>query len=479
MTEQVAEQLDNLKVEETNEETNEVTNEDTANGEERKGMFADISADNNFTELESLCMNCYENGVTRLLLTRIPHFKDIIIMAFSCPHCHFRSNEVQSGGMISEKGEKLELHVTEKSDVNRQIVKSESATIRIPELDFEIPATTQRGSLKTIEGFLMQTVDALRDSQKDRALVDPEVAIQVGQFIEKLEAIATGETLPFTIILDDPAGNSFIENPHAPQPDPKVKVTRYSRTVEQDTQLGLTSNETPESQALKDFSAKKDNKYELDFDKFNHKEQVMIFNGNCSQCNAPSETRMFAIEIPYFKEVIIMASSCEYCGYKSSECKAGGAISKRGKRLTLRVESVEDLNRDILKSETATVYVPEKDLHITRGTLGGRFTTVEGLLAGIKDDLSRTSGFISGDSGDEEIKKRFEKFLSDMEDLIEGREPFTLILEDPVANSYILSLYAPDPDPQLSEEEYDRTWDEDEELGLNDINTENYREGEE
>jgi len=279
--------------------------------------------------------------------------------------------------------------------------------------------------------------------------------------------------LPFTLILEDLAGNSFIENPYAPAPDPNTKITRTNRTPAQDAELGLTSSETPESQALEKFGTYK--KYELDFDKFNHKEQVMTFSGNCTQCNIPCETRMFAIEIPFFKEVIIMASSCDGCGYKSSECKAGGAISKRGKRLTLKVDSIEDLNRDILKSETATVYVPEKDLHITRGTLGGRFTTVEGLLAGIRDDLTKTSAFMSGDSGDGETKGRFSKFLSDMDDLISGKEPFTLIVEDPVANSYILSLYAPEPDPQLTEEEYDRTWDEDEDLGLNDINTENYR----
>ncbi len=33
------------------------------------------------------------------------------------------------------------------------------------------------------------------------------------EFIVKLQACARGET-PFTLVLDDPAGNSFIENPY-------------------------------------------------------------------------------------------------------------------------------------------------------------------------------------------------------------------------------------------------------------------------
>ena len=41
------------------------------------------------------------------------------------------------------------------------------------------------------------------------------------------------------------------------------------------------------------------------------------------------------------------------------------------------------------------------------------------------------------------------------------------------------NLYAPDPDPHLTVERYKRTWDQDEELGLNDMRTENYGEEEE
>jgi zinc finger protein len=52
--------------------------------------------------------------------------------------------------------------------------------------------------------------------------------------------------------------------------------------------------------------------------------------------------------------------------------------------------------------------------------------------------------------------------------------PFTVILDDPLANSYIQNAYAPDVDPCLTEEEYDRTFEQNEELGLNDINVDDY-----
>jgi zinc finger protein len=37
-------------------------------------------------------------------------------------------------------------------------------------------------------------------------------------------------------------------------------------------------------------------------------------------------------------------------------------------------------------------------------------------------------------------------------------------------------LYAPDPDPGLTEERYERTFDQNEMLGLNDMKTEDYGE---
>jgi len=95
----------------------------------------------------------------------------------------------------------------------------------------------------------------------------------------------------------------------------------------------------------------------------------------------------------------MMASSCDKCGYKSSEVKAGGAIPPKGKKITLKVMSVEDLTRDILKSETAQVDIPEIALELAPGTLGGKFTTLEGLLDLIKSELS-SNPFIKGDRFD-------------------------------------------------------------------------------
>lgn len=55
-----------------------------------------------------------------------------------------------------------------------------------------------------------------------------------------------------------------------------------------------------------------------------------------------------------------------------------------------------------------------------------------------------------------------------------AERPFTLILDDPLASSYLQNLYAPDPDPNMETMVYERSWEQNEELGLNDIKVEGY-----
>lgn len=59
--------------------------------------------------------------------------------------------------------------------------------------------------------------------------------------------------------------------------------------------------------------------------------------------------------------------------------------------------------------------IPEIDLVLQHGTLGGRFTTLEGILNQVYEELSQKM-LVTGDSstvGDEDQEK-FQKFLADL-----------------------------------------------------------------
>ncbi|KAI9028626.1 ZPR1 zinc-finger domain-containing protein [Hyaloraphidium curvatum] len=447
---------------------------ETASAAAPQPLFVDIDPDNPVTEIQSLCMNCHEQGTTRLLLTRIPHFREIVLMAFECPHCGFKNNEVQSAGSVAEKGLFEVCRVEDEADMNRQIVKMESCAARVPELDFEIPARSQPAMLTTVEGLLKRAVEALSAEQPVRKIMEPELHDKIQGIVEGLGELIELKR-PFHIELDDPSGNSYIESLTAPLKDKKIASRRYERTPEQNEMLGLNATEAePEVPQDAEAAAVTASAKQLEEDEENLPE-VLQFHTNCSNCTAPNDTRMHVISIPYFKEVVIMASSCDSCGFKSNEVKAGGAIAEQGRRITLKVTEAEDLTRDVLKSETCGLSIPEVELELTPGTLGGQFTTLEGLLIRVRDELETRNPFSHGDSVDQTRKAVFANLIRKLTSVINMEVvPWTLVLDDPAANSYLQNLYAPDPDPNMTIEDYDRTWEQNEMLGLNDMHTDRY-----
>jgi len=123
----------------------------------------------------------------------------------------------------------------------------------------------------------------------------------------------------------------------------------------------------------------------------------------------------------------------------------------------------------------ASIRIPELDWDIGMGCVAGKFTTLEGILGDLKRELIEKNPFASGDSAVHEGRKeRFEEFKKQIERLLNLEMEATFELDDPSGNSYILSLTAPEPDPQLKEIIYERTWEQNEDLGLNDMKTENY-----
>lgn len=439
-----------------------VINEENVRG---GSIFKDIAADDidcEPTEIESLCMNCYQNGMTRLLLTRIPFFKEIIVSSFSCPHCCWSNTEIQSAGRIQDQGIRYTLNVKTKQDLNREVVKAESATTRIPELDFEIPPYTQKGALSTIEGLLDRAVAGLEQDQPVRRATDPEVAEKIEEFIQKLKNLKHVEN-EFTLVIEDPSGNSFVENPVAPQKDESLTVTRFKRTAQQDVQLGLRADDDLDEEPAGNDSESLRN-------------EVLMFDTNCPECNAPASTNMKLVQIPHFKEVIIMASNCDSCGHRTNEVKSGGGTEELGTKITLHITDPSDMTRDVLKSETCSVLIPELEFELGMAAVGGKFTTLEGLLKDIKDLIVSKNPFVSGDSSMVDRIQKLNEFGEKLDKIIAGEMDVHVILDDPAGNSYLQNVYAPEPDPEMTVEKYTRSFQQNEDLGLNDMQIEGYQE---
>ncbi len=115
-----------------------------------------------------------------------------------------------------------------------------------------------------------------------------------------------------------------------------------------------------------------------------------------------------------------------------------------------------------IQSDTCNLRIPELEIDVSSSG-SGRYTTVEGLVENIKEDLQKTNPFIDGDSSKEEIREKLSKLFEKLKNLI----GYTIVLDDPCGNSYIESA--------TDIVRYERSFEQNEDLGLNDIKTENYK----
>ena len=68
-------------------------------------------------------VQCYSLRNPLTVPPAIPHFKEVIVMALTCDTCGYRSNEVKSGAGVNEKGTRITLHLTDPSDLSRDVLK--------------------------------------------------------------------------------------------------------------------------------------------------------------------------------------------------------------------------------------------------------------------------------------------------------------------------------------------------------------------
>jgi len=185
-------------------------------------------------------------------------------------------------------------------------VRSASCEITIPELELTLPATN-RGQLTTVEGLIRDIYADLSTDQPLRRIQDEDSYNKIQALLDKMKPILgdnddeeqEGDIKPsaseldipmpaFTVKLNDPAGNSFIEFIGS-MADPKWNLRTYPRTLEQNIALGLVapddSEEKTDDAATKPITD----------------DEIFTFKGVCSSCGRPIETHMKKVNIPYFK----------------------------------------------------------------------------------------------------------------------------------------------------------------------------------
>ena len=126
------------------------------------------------------------------------------------------------------------------------------------------------------------------------------------------------------------------------------------------------------------------------------------------------------------------------------------------------------------QSETCNLLLPDLEFEMGGHGLGGRFTTLEGLLRNVAEKLennpflvsytnsvilacvqkvlrgkhlhimkknsfihSQGTGSADGDSATDETQRRMREFRTRLDELTDGKRDFTFVMDDPSGNSYL------------------------------------------
>ena len=154
----------------------------------------------------------------------------------------------------------------------------------------------------------------------------------------------------------------------------------------------------------------------------------------CPSCDTEAMlTTQNEYEVEHFGAVLISVAACSKCGYRHTDVIT--LTEREPIALTVRINSLADLNLRVIKSGTATVTIPEFGASITPGPYSeGCITNVEGLLTKIEDALI----FMLSTAKGKRLRKG-ERMLNRMRGARDSNPHFTLRIKDPFGNSAIVS----------------------------------------
>lgn len=144
------------------------------------------------------------------------------------------------------------------------------------------------------------------------------------------------------------------------------------------------------------------------------------------------EVREIYSEIPRFGRMVIISMLCLKCGYRLNDSVS---LESRGpKRVEFRVACPKDLSARLIRSNSSLIVIPELGLELKPGPKSEAFiTNIEGLLDRFLQVVEQLYG-ISG--GDEKVRARTS--LKKIRRAMDGKLPFTVIVEDEMGNSAII-----------------------------------------
>lgn len=160
--------------------------------------------------IQTPCPACHEPNLSYASLQLdIPYFGEVTQLAFECDRCGFRHTDFLTA--TARKPTRHTLRVHDEDQMMVRVVRSASATIRIPELGVLIePGPASDAYVTNVEGVLARVEQVLNQLHRDAE--DPETRRECERRMDELARARKGQ-FQFTLIMEDPYGNSVVADP--------------------------------------------------------------------------------------------------------------------------------------------------------------------------------------------------------------------------------------------------------------------------
>jgi zinc finger protein len=157
----------------------------------------------------------------------------------------------------------------------------------------------------------------------------------------------------------------------------------------------------------------------------------------CPRCHERGGLHLFSttLDVPYFGEGLETTLRCDRCGFRHADFMI--LSQKDPVRLEFRALDPEDLMVRVIRSNSGTIRIPELGFTAEPTPLSESFVSnVEGVLDRAKEILLTALSFHGEDPGKAAL---LHGYLATWEECVNGRQPFSLVIDDPFGNSAIVS----------------------------------------
>ena len=158
------------------------------------------------------CPACSVEGKAKSIMKEIeiPHFGKVLETTIQCPECGFKHSDIIALEQNDPAKYVIEIN---KNNLSVRVVRSQSATVTIPELGVKVePGPKSEGYVTNVEGILTRFEDAVK---KALNLFDDDESQKNGKnTLANIEELKKGNGTA-TLIMLDPFGQSKIVSENA------------------------------------------------------------------------------------------------------------------------------------------------------------------------------------------------------------------------------------------------------------------------